>query len=184
MAKRVDVLYNRSCARGGDGTRLGTRGGKRFLQGEVMVKQGQATLTWTEGLKFTAGAASGHSVGLDASIESGGDNAGFQPLDLLLVGLGGCTAMDVISILKKMRQEVTGYEVFVTGDRAEEHPKVFTHIHVEHVVRGRGIEGAALQRAIDLSVQRYCPAMAMLSKGVDITTSCRIVEEGKVEVSD
>lgn len=148
------------------------------------MKQGQATVTWTEGLKFTAAATSGHSVSLDASIEGGGDNAGFQPLELLLVGLGGCTGMDVISLLKKMRQDVTGYEVFVTGDRADEHPKVYTRIHVEHVVRGRGVESTAVQRAIDLSAQRYCPAMAMLSKAAEITTSYRIVEEARVEVSD
>lgn len=148
-----------------------------------MVKQTQATLTWMGELKFSGGASSGHALNLDASVENGGENTGFQPLELLLVGLGGCTAMDVISILRKMRQEVTGYEVFVTGDRAEDHPKVYTRIHIEHVLRGKGLQESSVQRAIGLSVEKYCSALAMLSKSASITTSHRIIEEGREEVN-
>ena len=106
----------------------------------------------------------------------GGDNDGFRPLELLLVGLAGCTAMDVISILRKKRQEVTDFEVTAEADRADEHPKVYTHIRLIYHVTGKNISEAAVQRAIELSETRYCPAHAMLSHSVTIECSYSIQE--------
>src|SRR5579864_7916542 len=127
---------------------------------EIMVAQ--ATLE--TGMRFIASADSGHSVILDAAEHAGGQNAGFQPMEMLLVGLAGCTGMDVISILRKKRQDVTGYAVHVRGERAETDPKVFTHITVEHVVTGHDISPVAVARAIELSETKYCGAGATLGK--------------------
>src|SRR4029078_6189391 len=98
------------------------------------------------------------------------------PMELLLLGLGGCTAIDVISILRKMRQDVVGYEVRVDGTPADDHPKVFTEIVVEHIVRGRNLSEESVCRAIQLSVTRYCSAQAMLGKVAQIEDSSRIVD--------
>ena len=99
------------------------------------------------GMEFHAESGTGHSVTMDASVAYGGEDAGFRPMELLLVGLAGCTGMDVISILRKMRQEVTGYGVRVQGTRAETHPMVFTDIVVEHRIAGRNIDPAAVARS-------------------------------------
>lgn len=115
-----------------------------------------------QGMAFRAESGTGHSVTMDASAPDGGEDTGFRPMELLLVGLAGCTGMDVISILRKKRQEVTRYEVRVQGTRAETHPMVFTDIVVEHYVTGHHIDPAAVARAIELSESRYCGAGAML----------------------
>jgi putative redox protein len=128
------------------------------------------------GMRFDVESGSGHHVTLDAAEQSGGQNAGFRPLELLLVGLAGCTGMDVISILRKKRQEVTGYEVHVRGVRAEDHPMVFVEITVEHVVTGHHIQPEAVARAIELPEGRYCGAGAMLGKVAHLTHTYRIVE--------
>jgi putative redox protein len=128
--------------------------------GEVMTVRSALTA----GSHFLAMAGSGHSVMLDAAREHGGQNAGFRPMELLLVGLAGCTGMDVISILRKKRQDVTDYEVRVRGERAEDHPMVFTQITVEHIVTGHHIDPAAVARAVELSETKYCGAGAMLRK--------------------
>jgi putative redox protein len=114
---------------------------------EVMT----ARATLETGMRFDAQAGSSHHVILDAAEHGGGANQGFRPMELLLVGLAGCTGMDVISILRKKRQHVTGYEVQVRGVRAEEHPMVFVEITVEHVVTGHHIQPEAVARAIELS---------------------------------
>src|SRR5579872_5858233 len=111
---------------------------------EVMVAQAKLEAD----MRFVATADSGHSVILDAAEHGGGHNAGFRPMELLLVGLAGCTGMDVISILRKKREPVTGYEVHVQGVRAEDHPMVFVVINVEHVVSGHHIQPEAVTRAI------------------------------------
>src|SRR2546430_13430801 len=128
------------------------------------------------GMRFEVEAGSDHHVTLDAAEHGGGHNEGFRPMELLLVGLAGCTGMDVISILRKKRQEVTGYEVHVTGVRAEEHPMVFVEITVEHIVTGHRIQPEAMARAIELSEKRYCGAGAMLGKVAHLTHTYRIVE--------
>jgi putative redox protein len=139
---------------------------------EIMTAQ--ATLE--TGMRFDVESGSGHRVTLDADEHGGGQNAGFRPLELLLVGLAGCTGMDVISILRKKRQQVTGYEVHVRGVRAEEHPMVFVEITVEHVVSGHQIQPGAVARAIELSEGHYCGAGAMLGKVAHLTHTYRIVE--------
>ena len=128
------------------------------------------------GMRFEVEAGSGHHVTLDAAEHGGGHNEGFRPMELLLVGLAGCTGMDVISILRKKRQQVTGYEVHVTGVRAEDHPMVFVEITVEHVVTGHHLQPGAVARAIELSEERYCGAGAMLGKVAHLTHTYRIVE--------
>ena len=115
-----------------------------------------------QGMAFRAEAGTRHSVTMDASVSDGGEDTGFRPMELLLVGLAGCTGMDVISILRRKRQEVTEYEVRVQGTRAETHPMVFTNIVVEHYVTGHHIDPAAVARAIELSETQYCGAGAML----------------------
>jgi putative redox protein len=128
------------------------------------------------GMRFDAESGSGHPVTLDAAEHSGGQNAGFIPLELLLIGLAGCTGMDVISILRKKRLQITDYEVRVEGIRAEEHPMVFVEITVEHVITGHNIPPGAVARAVQLSEDRYCGAGAMLGKVAHLTHTFRIVE--------
>jgi putative redox protein len=149
-----------------------------------MGEKHQATVTLVSGLKFTGGASSGHMVDMDAAVDHGGENEGFQPIELLLVGLGGCTAMDVLSILRKSRQDVVGYEIRLNADRSDDHPRVYTSINIEHVFRGRSVDERAVERAINLSNEKYCSAMAMLRLSTPITTSYRLIEEGKEEVDD
>ncbi len=139
---------------------------------EIMTAQ--ATLEM--GMRFVAESGSGHHVTLDADEHGGGQNAGFRPMELLLAGLAGCTGMDVISILRKKRQQVTAYEVHATGRRAEDYPMVFVEISVEHVVTGHHLQPEAVARAIELSEERYCGAGAMLGKVARLTHTYRIVE--------
>lgn len=129
-----------------------------------------------DGMQFAAVAGSEHTVVLDAAEHAGGQGAGFVPMEMLLVGLSGCTGMDVISVLRKKRQDVTGYEVRVRGERAEDHPMVFTDITVEHVVTGHNVSPEAVARAIELSETKYCGAGAMLGKTAKLVHTFRIVE--------
>ena len=127
-------------------------------------------------MAFRAITDTGHEVIMDAAPEAGGTDTGPRPMELLLVGLGGCTGMDVISMLRKMRQDVTAYEVHVTGERATEHPKVFTSIHVEHVVHGRALSPESVKRAVELSATRYCSAAAMLGRVAHIEERYRVID--------
>jgi putative redox protein len=128
----------------------------------------QAKVTWSQRLSFTGTADTGFSVPLGTKPEVGGDNDGFLPMELIALGLAGCTAMDVISILQKKRQEITSFEVIVNGERADEHPRVFTHIEIEYRIGGVDVAEAAVERAIELSETKYCPAQGMLSQIVPI----------------
>ena len=147
----------------------------------TMAEQMNATVRLETEMRFDAEAGSGHHVTLDASEHDGGQNTGFRPMELLLVGLGGCAGMDVISILRKKRQQITGYEVHVSGIRAEDHPMVFVEITVEHTVTGHHIQPAAVERAIQLSEERYCGAGAMLGKVAHLTHTFRIVEAAETQ---
>lgn len=138
----------------------------------------QAVVTWKGRLSFTGKADTGFEVPLGAEPEVGGDNDGFRPMELMAVSLAGCTAMDVISILTKKRQEVTAFEVRVDAERATEHPKVFTGAVIEYLVTGRQVDEAAVVRAIELSAERYCPAQAMLTRVFPITLRYKIFEAG------
>lgn len=141
-----------------------------------MAEKMTARAALASGMRFEAQASSGHHVTLDAAEQDGGRDTGFRPMEMLLVGLAGCTGMDVISILRKKRQQVTAYEVQVEGIRADHHPMVFTTIRVEHIITGRHIQPEAVARAIQLSEERYCGAGAMLGKVAHLTHTYCIIE--------
>jgi len=137
----------------------------------------EAKVTLVKDMQFTGKATSGHSLILDADDEAGGKNAGFRPMELLLVGFGGCSGMDVISILRKKRQQVTGLEINVKGERADSYPKIYKEIHIEYVVKGKGVEKEAVERAISLTLEKYCSVGATLAKAGTIRHSYKIIEE-------
>src|SRR5437879_6262274 len=137
----------------------------------------EATVTLREKMVFEARSASGHTLVLDSAPDFGGENQGPRPMELLLLGLGGCTGMPVIAMLRKMRQDVTGYEVRLTAERATQHPRVFTEIRLEHVVRGRNLNPDGIRRAIGLSATQYCPAAAMLGKTARLVEGYRAIDD-------
>lgn len=140
----------------------------------------KASVVLDHGMTFLAKANTGFTIQIGASPAVGGDNDGPRPLELMLMSLGSCTAMDVISILRKKRQDVSDFEVQLQADRASDHPHVFTDIVINYVVRGRDISPAAVTRAIELSRDKYCPAWAMLKKSVNsIEHSFEIIEEAQ-----
>jgi len=136
----------------------------------------EAKVTLIEDMQFTGKATSGHTLIMDADDISGGHNAGFKPMELLLVGFGGCSGMDVISILRKKRVQVTGLEINVKGEKTEDSPKVYKEIHIEYVVKGKGVQKEAVERAIALSLDKYCSVGATLAKTGTITQSYKIIE--------
>ena len=129
----------------------------------------KARVQLVEGMTFVAESGSGHGVVVDASPEVGGRNLGARPMELVLMGTGACSAIDVVHILRKARQPVTGCVVELEGDRAAEEPKVFTRIHFHFVVTGRGLAGAQVERAIRLSQEKYCSATRMLARTAEIS---------------
>lgn len=129
----------------------------------------ESKVVWKGGMAFTGTSDSGYLLPLDAKKKVGGQEMGFQPMQLFAIGLVGCTAMDVISILQKKRQEVTAFEVSASIDRAEDHPKVFTKILIEYKVTGKDLDRAAVERAVELSETRYCPGQAMMEKVAEIS---------------
>jgi putative redox protein len=135
--------------------------------------------TLESGMRFDVETGSGHHVILDTAEHEGGQNSGPRPMEMLLVALASCAGMDIISILRKNRQEITAYELRVHGIRVEEHPKVFIDITVEHVFTGHNIRPEAVERAIALTEDRYCGASAMLGKTATINHTFHIIEESK-----
>jgi putative redox protein len=131
---------------------------------------------WQSGVTFNGVTGSGFKVPMDTSIEHGGTNSGPTPMELVLTGLGGCTAMDVITILHKKKQDVTNFEIYLHADRATDHPMVFTDITVEFVVTGRNIDEVAVNRAVELSETKYCSVNAMLRKTATIHTKVTVKE--------
>jgi len=123
-----------------------------------------AKVVWKQKMSFDGSSDSGFTVPLGTSPAVGGDNDGFRPLELIAIGLAGCTAMDVVSILKKKRQEITAFEVLVHADRAADHPKVFTRIVIEYIISGNDLSEDAVNRAVQLSEEKYCPAQAMFKE--------------------
>ena len=137
----------------------------------------EAKVRLIQDMLFAGTATSGHSLTLDADQEAGGHNTGFRPMELLLVAFGGCTGMDVISILRKKRQQVTGLEMNVKGEKTSDYPKIYKEVHVEYVVKGKGVQKEAVERAIGLSLDKYCSVGATLAKAGTITHSYKIIEE-------
>jgi putative redox protein len=136
----------------------------------------QARIKWVENVSFLAQSESGHAVLLDGAPAAGGQNLGPRPMEMVLMGTGGCTAFDVITILKKGRADVVDCEVQLNADRAETEPKVFTRIHMHFVVKGRNLKADQVKRAIDLSAEKYCSASIMLGKTAEMTHDFEIVE--------
>lgn len=128
------------------------------------------------GMAFLGHTPTQHQVTLDVDTQFGGANAGPEPLDLLLIALGSCTGMDVISILRKKRQAVSHYSINVFANQAQEHPKVFTEVLVEHVVEGENVDPKAVARALELSIDKYCPVHAMLSRAAKVEHVYRVLE--------
>lgn len=133
-------------------------------------------VTWDHGLSFNGENEEGFRLPIGTDVSVGGENDGFRPMQLLLLGVGGCTGLDVISILKKKQQDVTGLEIKVHGDRVMDHPRIFNHIEVEYIITGHNVDRAAVQRAVELSETKYCSAQAMLSKAAQITHKITILE--------
>jgi putative redox protein len=131
---------------------------------------------WVENICFMAESGSGHAVVMDGSPDIGGKNLGPRPMEMLLMGAGGCTSVDVIMILRKSRQDVVDCEVEIDAERAEDHPKVFTRIHMHFTVSGRNLKPEVVDRAIKLSAEKYCSASIILGKTAEMTHDFEIVE--------
>lgn len=129
----------------------------------------KARVKWIEGVAMLGESGSGHGIVMDGPPELGGRNVGVRPMEMLLMGLGGCTQFDVLMILRKARQTVTDCVVELTAERAETDPKVFTAIHVHFIVTGRGLDPQRVERAIKLSAEKYCSASIMLGATASIT---------------
>lgn len=129
----------------------------------------KAKIKWVEGMMFMGQSGSGHAVVMDGPPDLGGKNMGIRPMEMMLMGLGGCTAFDVMLILQRSRQEVTDCVAELSAERAETNPKVFTKIHIHFVVTGKNLKEKMIKRAIELSATKYCSASIMLAQTVDIT---------------
>ncbi len=136
----------------------------------------KAKIKWTGGVSFEGSTGSDHTVIMDGAPEAGGQNKGARPMELVLVGMGGCTAFDVMHILRKSRQEVTDCIAEIEASRAETDPKVFTDIHIHFIVTGRNLDAKKVQHAIELSATKYCSASIMLGKTARITHDFALVE--------
>jgi putative redox protein len=130
-------------------------------------------------MTFVGESGSGHAVVLDGAPEHGGRDMGFRPMEMLLLGLGGCTAFDVVSILKKSRQAITDCEVKIDSDRAKEIPKVFTRIHIHFIITGNSLDPVKVEKAVNLSADKYCSASKILEKTAEMTHDFEIVELGQ-----
>jgi putative redox protein len=134
----------------------------------------KAKITWINGRAFLGESGSGHAIVMDGAPENGGRNIGVRPMEMLLLGLGGCTAFDVVHILEKSREKITGVEIELDGERAAEDPKVFTSVKLIYTLRGENLKPAAVERAINLSAEKYCSASKMFE------TTAKIEHEWKI----
>jgi putative redox protein len=137
----------------------------------------KARAKWVEGMAFMGEAGSGHAVMMDGAPEYGGRNIGIRPMEMLLIGLAGCTGFDVVSILKKGRENVTGCEVEVEAERAATDPKVFTRIHLHYRIAGKGLSHAKAERAVTLSKEKYCSASIMLGATAEMSYALDVIDE-------
>lgn len=137
----------------------------------------EARVTFVDGLQFVGEADSGHAVVMDGDVEVGGKNTGSRPMEMLLMGIGGCSGMDVISILRKKKENVTGLEIKIKGQKAENYPKKFTDINLEFIVTGKNVSEEAVKKAVELSMEKYCSVKATLEGSAKITWSWKIKGE-------
>jgi putative redox protein len=133
------------------------------------------SVNWVDGMLMVGKSHSGHSITMDGPPEIGGENLGVRPMEMLLLGVAGCTMIDVVTTLKKMRQDLTNCETKLSAERAEEHPKVFTDIHIQFIVKGQDLDPKKVEKAITLSAEKYCSASIMLGKTASITHDFEIV---------
>lgn len=136
----------------------------------------KARVKWIENVCFMGESETGHAVVLDGAPDAGGRNLGMRPMEMLLIGMGACTSFDVVTILKKARQPITDCVAEIDATRADEIPKVFTKIHVHFVVTGKGLNPAQVERAVNLSAEKYCSASIMLGKAAEMSHDFEIVE--------
>jgi len=136
----------------------------------------KARVKWVEEALFLGESGSGHAVVMDGPPESGGRNLGVRPMEMLLIGMGGCASFDVVHILRKGRHDIRGCEALLEAERAETDPKVFTRIHLHFVVTGKGLTPSAVERAVKLSAEKYCSASIMIGKTAEITHDFEIAE--------
>ena len=134
------------------------------------------SVNWVYGMLMVGKSHSGHSITMDGPPEIGGDNLGVRPMEMLLLGVAGCTMIDVVTTLKKMRQELTHCETKVNAERADDHPKVFTDIHIQFLVKGNDLDSKKVEKAIILSAEKYCSASIMLGKTASISHDFEILE--------
>ncbi|WP_298611689.1 OsmC family protein [uncultured Thiothrix sp.] len=136
----------------------------------------KARVKWLDHMSFVGESGSGHSVVMDGAPESGGRNLGIRPMEMLLLGLGGCSSFDVVMILQKSRQAISDCEVLLEAERANEDPKVFTRIHMHFIVKGHNLSADKVARAVNLSAEKYCSASMMLGKTAEITHDFEMIE--------
>ena len=135
-----------------------------------------AKITWVDGMLMVAEGGTGHTIKMDGAPDIGGRNLASRPMEVLLMGMGGCTAIDVVSMLKKQRQDIEGVEVSLVAERADDHPKVYTSVKLVYTVRGRKLNRALVERAVTLSDEKYCSATAMVKKSAAVTHEVVLVE--------
>jgi putative redox protein len=136
----------------------------------------KARVKWLDNMSFVGESGSGHSIVMDGPPESGGRNLGVRPMEMLLLGLGGCASFDVVLILQKSKQQIIDCEVQIEAARADKEPKVFTRIHLHFVVTGRSVSAEKVERAIKLSAEKYCSASIMLAQMAEVTHDFELIE--------
>ena len=134
------------------------------------------SVNWVDGMLMVGKSHSGHSITMDGPIEIGGENLGVRPMEMLLLGVAGCTMIDVVTTLQKMRQDLSHCETKISAERANEHPKVFTDIHIHFIVKGKNLDSKKVDKAISLSAEKYCSASIMLGKTANITHDFEVTE--------
>ena len=134
------------------------------------------SVNWVDGMLMVGKSHSGHSITMDGPVEIGGENLGVRPMEMLLLGVAGCTMIDVVTTLKKMRQDLSHCETKINAERANEHPKVFTDIHIHFIVKGKDLDSKKVDKAIKLSAEKYCSASIMLGKTAKITHDFEVTE--------
>ena len=134
------------------------------------------SVNWVDGMLMVGKSHSGHSITMDGPIEIGGENLGVRPMEMLLLGVAGCAMIDVVTTLQKMRQDLSHCETRISAERANEHPKVFTDIHIKFIVKGKDLDSKKVDKAITLSAEKYCSASIMLGKTAKITHDFEVLE--------
>ena len=136
----------------------------------------KATVKWLDHMSFVAESGSGHSIVMDGSPDNGGRNLGVRPMEMVLMGMGGCTAFDVVLILQRSRQDIVDCRVELGAERATEVPKVFTKIHAHYIITGKGLDEKKVERAVNMTAEKYCSVSIMLAATAEVTHDFEIIE--------